>query len=127
MTITKEGIEALRKERPTPNADVKHTINGPVQTAVHSTVEADRIGRLNQLDRTMQKASDDLENNMAFKAKEGYLKSQFEPKPVTPKHHHRTSPQLREPSGPQPPPSRPPKPMAQEGPQKTQPIHEMEQ
>ncbi len=122
MTITKDGIEAIRKERPTPNLETHHTIDGPIQTVVHSTVQADHIARVNQLDRTMQQASESLAQNYSFKSLEGLAKAQFEPKPVTPKYHQRTSPQLREP----PQPRKPEGPKQRQGPTKNRPARALE-
>ncbi len=125
MTITKDVIEKERAAlRDQPNTDVKYTINGPIQTAVHSTVKAENTARVNQMDRTMHQASENLANNMAFKAREGYAKAQFEPKPVTPKYHERTSPQLREASEPKPRPG--PKPKQRQGPTRNRPARSLD-
>ncbi|MDM3871832.1 hypothetical protein QSV34_10770 [Porticoccus sp. W117] len=79
MTITKDQLELL--ERPLQkNEELRYTIGGPVEAAVHSNLENERTGKLNQGHKAMNGAAHSLEQNMAFKAREGFAKAQFQQK-----------------------------------------------
>ena len=77
MTVTKTDLEALRAAKPVKNNELHYTIGGTIETQVHSSVEAERIGKLNRGDRTMQVALLKMRHDRTFSAREGYAKAQF--------------------------------------------------
>ena len=76
--ITKEALERLRSERPQRKTELHYTIGGAIEAQVHSSLEAERIGKINRGDRAMNKAVQDFRHNMAFKSRAGQAKAQFE-------------------------------------------------
>ena len=76
MVTTKEELDKLRSERPTPNVTLDYTIGGAIEQNVHSCVDAERIGKLNRGDRTMAKASDKVQQ-AAKQNRDGYDRAQF--------------------------------------------------
>lgn len=77
MTITKDEIDKLRNERPTPGADLTYTPGGSTEERVHMTTEARRIGQINQDDRKLCEAVTTFRDNMLFKTQEGRARAQF--------------------------------------------------
>ncbi|MEQ8694295.1 MAG: hypothetical protein RIC85_03085 [Gammaproteobacteria bacterium] len=77
MTITRQALAQLEARRPTMNLEKHYTIDGPVEAAVHSNVESERIGRLNRGHRTLNNASTDLQTNLALNANRGLPTAQF--------------------------------------------------
>ena len=78
--IHKDELERLRRDRPTNNAEVHYTIGGTIETQVHSTLESECIGELNQGDRRLAEALEDLRREHAFSSSEGLIKAQFNSK-----------------------------------------------
>jgi len=74
--ITKDELERL-KQPADKNAELRYTIGGAIETAVHSSVESERIGKLQQGHRMMHQAVENFRDNMAFKTREGLARSQF--------------------------------------------------
>ena len=71
--------ELKRLEQPSrQNKELHYTIGGPVEMAVHSTLESERIGKLNTGHRTMNTAVENFRHNMALKSREGLARSQFQ-------------------------------------------------
>jgi hypothetical protein len=75
--ITKMELERLRSTRPSHNNELHYTIGGAIEQQVHSSLEAERIGKLNQGDRLLQQALAEMRHEQAFKAREGLAKAQF--------------------------------------------------
>ncbi|MCJ8274572.1 MAG: hypothetical protein MJK04_34885 [Psychrosphaera sp.] len=75
--ITKAELERLRSTRPSHNQELHYTIGGAIETQVHSSLEVERIGKLNRGDRRLQEALADLRHEQAFKTREGLAKAQF--------------------------------------------------
>ncbi len=82
--ITKDELERL-KQPAHKNAELRYTIGGAIETAVHSSVESERIGKLQQGHRMMHQAVENFRDNMAFKTREGLARSQFEQTNIPPK------------------------------------------
>ena len=78
--IHKDELERLRRERPANNSEVHYTIGGTLETQVHSTLESERIGKLNQGDRRLAEALEDLRHEHAFSSRQGLAKAQFNSK-----------------------------------------------
>ena len=78
--ITKAELERLRSTRPSYNQELHYTIGGAIEQQVHSSLEAERIGKLNQGDRRLQEALADLRQNYDLKSREGLSKAQFNAK-----------------------------------------------
>ncbi|MCG8604366.1 hypothetical protein MJD09_05120 [bacterium] len=76
--ITKQQMLALERQRPTQNAERHYTIDGPVEAAVHSSVEAERIGQLNAGHRKLAEAETKLTHSIAFASREGQAKAGFQ-------------------------------------------------
>lgn len=75
--ITKDQLDLLEKPLQ-KNEELTFTIGGPVETAVHSSLENERIGKLHQGHRTMHEAVQKFRHSMAFKSREGLAKGQFQ-------------------------------------------------
>lgn len=75
--IIKAELERLRAERPLQNTERHYTIGGPIESQVHSCVESDRIGKLNQGDRRLTQALEDLRRDHALSSREGLAKAHF--------------------------------------------------
>ena len=75
--ITKAELEQLRSTRPSHNQELHYTIGGAIEERVHSSLEAERIGKLNQGDRRLQQALAEMRHEQAFKTREGLAKAQF--------------------------------------------------
>lgn len=75
--VTKDQLDLLKQTHPKLNKELHYTIGGTVETLVHSTLDAERIGELNKGDRLMNEADQTFRHNMAFKSREGLAKSQF--------------------------------------------------
>lgn len=75
--ITKNQLDLLEKPLQ-KNEELTFTIGGPVETAVHSSLENERIGKLHKGHRAMHEAVHKFRQNMAFKSREGLAKSQFQ-------------------------------------------------
>ncbi len=75
--ITKMELERLRSTRPSHNNELHYTIGGAIEQQVHSSLEAERIGKLNQGDRRLQEALEEMRHEQAFKTREGLAKAQF--------------------------------------------------
>ena len=74
--ITKDELERL-KQPSNKNAEMRYTIGGPLEAAVHSNVEAERIGKLQRGLHAMHKAVAEFRNEMTFKTREGQARAQF--------------------------------------------------
>jgi len=74
--ITKDELERL-KQPSHKNAEVRYTIGGPIEAAVHSNVESERIGAFQLGHRTMHKAVEEFRNEMMFKTRDGQARAQF--------------------------------------------------
>jgi superoxide dismutase len=77
--ITKDQLELLKAPLK-QNKELRYTIGGAVEATVHSSVESERIGKLNRGHRAMNEASQQLENDMAFSSREGLARAQFQNK-----------------------------------------------
>ena len=75
--ITKDQLDLLEKPLP-KNEELHFTIGGSVETVVHSSLESERIGKRNRGHRVMNEVAVQLENNIAFKFREGLAKGQFQ-------------------------------------------------
>lgn len=75
--ITKMELERLRAARPRHNNELHYTIGGTIEQQVHSSLDAERIGKLNQGDRRLQEALNELRQNYELKTREGLAKAQF--------------------------------------------------
>ena len=76
--VTKEQLQRLERQRPAQNAERHYTIGGPVEAAVHSSVEAERIGQLNAGHRKLAEAEARLTHSIAFASREGQAKAGFQ-------------------------------------------------
>ena len=74
--ITKDELERL-KQPSHKNAELRYTIGGAVEAEVHSSVESERIAKLQHGHRAMHKAVQDFRNEMIFKSREGQARAQF--------------------------------------------------
>lgn len=77
MIVTKAQLEALRAARPTLNTQMHFTPNDMTVVAVHSCVEAERIGKLNQGDKLMQLSHEKLQADLAKVRQAGFNRVQF--------------------------------------------------
>jgi hypothetical protein len=77
LTVTKIELEALRSARPTLNATLHYTPDDMTVVNVHSTVEAERIGKLNKGDRMMQLSHEKLRGDLAKVRQQGFSRAQF--------------------------------------------------
>jgi hypothetical protein len=75
--ITKKALEQLRVSQPKHNHELHYTIGGSIEAQVHSSVEAERIGKLNNGDRRLQESLEQLRNDYAFSSREGQAKAHF--------------------------------------------------
>ena len=76
--VTKDGLDQMRNQRPTPGADLTYTPGGNTEERVHMTTEARRIGEINKGDRLLSTAVQSFRDNMTFKTQEGRAKGQFQ-------------------------------------------------
>ncbi len=76
--ITKQKLAKLAADRPTRNAEMHYRIDGAVEAAVHTTVEAQRIGELNAGHRTMREADERFQSEMTFQSRTGLPRAQFQ-------------------------------------------------
>ena len=74
--ITKDQLKKL-DEFPEPEREVRYTIGGPIEAAVHSSLENERHGQRVQGHRIMKQAVSDFRNNMAFQSRNGLARGQF--------------------------------------------------
>lgn len=77
MTVTKAQLDALRAARPGLNPELLFTPDDMTVAAVHSFVEAERIGKLNQGDRIMQLSHEKLRGDLAKVRQDGFNRVQF--------------------------------------------------
>lgn len=77
MTVTKAQLDALRAARPTLITQMHFTPDDMTVAAVHSCVEAERIGQLNKGDRIMQLSHEKLKADLAKVRQEGFNRVQF--------------------------------------------------
>lgn len=77
IMITKDELERLKKPSH-KNAELRYTIGGAVETVVHSNLESERMGKLQQGHKVMNEAVENFRNNMVFKTREGMARTQFE-------------------------------------------------
>jgi hypothetical protein len=77
MTVTKAALESLRTARPKHNAVLHLRPDSHTVRYVHSSVEADRIGKLTQGDRKLTQALEKFRHDLQFSSREGQSKAQF--------------------------------------------------
>ncbi len=75
--ITKTMLDQLRAERIQNNARLVYTPDGPTQTRVVSTLEAERETKIMQGERTLLQALQDLRRNQVTSSHEGLAKAHF--------------------------------------------------
>lgn len=75
--VTRAYLDELFQSRSVPNAKLEYTIGGMRETLVHSSLEADRQSQLVRGERILKTASQELQNNYAFKSLEGHAKGDF--------------------------------------------------
>jgi hypothetical protein len=75
--ITKDQLELL-KQSPKLNIERHYTIGGTLETAVHASLDNDRLREFSKGEKTMNEAVQRFRIDMAFKSREGLAKSQFE-------------------------------------------------
>lgn len=76
-TVTREGVKRMESERPARNAELHYRIGGPVEAAVHSSVEADRHAAVLKGNRVLQGASERVQTDYVFAANTGRASAEF--------------------------------------------------
>lgn len=82
--ITKAELERLRDAQPKKDLGLHYTIGGYTEKLVHQQVERERQIRLDDGQRKMRKALDELRQAQAFNTKEGLARAQFNSKTQNP-------------------------------------------
>lgn len=62
--VTRDAVEAFEQERPTLDAALHYTIDGPDETQVHSSLNAEREAAITNGSRRLAKASEALAQGM---------------------------------------------------------------
>ena len=75
--ITKHALEQMRAARPITNAELTYTIGGTVEAQVRSTVEIERLARIQAGDICLQQALHKLRHDQAKAFNHGIAKQHF--------------------------------------------------
>ncbi len=77
MTVTKDEIRRL-KERPPPTQSVDLTPTGELRSQASMHEESQRQNTIQYGEYVLNNAVENFRNNMAFRAREGFSKAQFD-------------------------------------------------
>lgn len=77
MIVLKERLDALRAVHTTQNAELHLRPDDATVAYVHSSIEAERIGELHRGDRTMQRAHNQLTEDMRKAREQGLRRVEF--------------------------------------------------
>ena len=75
--ITKHALEQMRAARPISNAELHYTIEGTIETQVRSTVEIERLARIQEGDVCLQQALHKLRHDQTKAFNHGTAKQKF--------------------------------------------------
>ncbi|MEM6913396.1 MAG: hypothetical protein AAF511_05415 [Pseudomonadota bacterium] len=75
--VTRDEIERLEAERPTHNAFLDYTIDGPIKTVVHASQYAQREGQIRQGRKVLAQASERLRHDQSAARLPGHAKVAF--------------------------------------------------
>lgn len=64
MTITRDYLKGLEAQRPQANVELHYTIGGSVETEVHSSLQAELTGAINQGYRHLAEASQNFNHDL---------------------------------------------------------------
>lgn len=78
MTVTKAQLDALASQRHSNNAELHLRPDNATVAYVHSSLEAQRIGQLNQGHRVLQIAHEDMTVQLRQAKAQGFAKAQFQ-------------------------------------------------
>ena len=76
--ITKQQLDKLAADQPTPKVEPHYRIDGPLEVAVHVSVEEGRIDQLAKGRHVMDTARRGLENNVGLKTQAGFPSARFQ-------------------------------------------------
>ena len=76
--VIRDHLDHLKTNNPAPITSMDYTIGGSTQSAVHSSLEAERHYTIQTGERILKRASDNLDHNFTFSSLKGQSKAQFQ-------------------------------------------------